>query len=117
MDANNITRGHRISAGGFMLISGILGYFVYGSIDGILGMIPLTFFFSLSLFLACIPFCGVAVPAVVMYSLIIPWVWGLIKVEQTWLVMGFFYVYLLMGLFLTYVIIVAIVFGIDLWKK
>ena len=99
MNINNISYG--VTDFFIVLISGILGYFVYDSVDGALGMILLTFFFSLCLLFAVIPFCGVIIHAVLMHFLVIPFVLNLTALEQTWLVIGFFWVYLVMGLLIT----------------
>lgn len=112
MNTNNISYGNGISSIFIILISGILGYFVYGSLDGALGMILLTFLFSLSLLLASIPFCGVIIHAVMMHFVVIPFVLKHAALEQTWLVIGFFWVYLAMGLLITSLVSVMTILAI-----
>ena len=116
MNTTNITYENGITSIGLILISGILGYFTYDSVDGALGMILLTFLFSLSIFLACVPFCGVVIQAVVMHFLIIPFVLNLTGLEQTGLVTGFFCVYLVMGLLITVLMTILTIVGIIEWR-
>lgn len=68
------------------LLTGILAWFVYGSLNGVLSMILLDILLSISILIALIPFAGIFMMATLTEVWIIPTVLSFTHVEYTWLV-------------------------------
>jgi len=68
-----------------LVLWAVLGYFVYGGMDGALAMILLSIVLGLAVPVALIPFVGFIVYAFLAYYVILPWVIDLTKIDPTWL--------------------------------
>jgi len=83
-----MTKKKRTGAGvtftSFMLFA-ILGYFVYGGIDGALGMILSDMLLSLTALLGFIPVVGVVLYWVTANNIVMPAIFNLTGLHSTWL--------------------------------
>jgi hypothetical protein len=84
-----------------VLLWSALGYFVYGGLGGALAIIILYFLYAFCIFLAVIPFAGVAIQYFVSVRLVNPWVFSLTGIGSTWLTAVMLWVDVAVGALLT----------------
>ena len=106
--------GGGIETGWLLIVLwGILAYFVYDGVGGVLAIVLLGILFALSTILALIPFgMGVVAQVLVMKFVILPFVLDLTGLSATWLTGVMFWVYIVLGIITTIVITLAIVVAI-----
>ncbi|MCW3140657.1 MAG: hypothetical protein N2V72_00535 [Methanophagales archaeon] len=86
----------------------LLGYFVYGSINGALGILLLCIACDFVLLISIIPFVGWLIQTFVMKMIVIPGIVALTGIYLTWLTTTIFFVYLAYGIIVTATVSIAI---------
>ena len=93
-----------------LILSMILGYFVYGNVAGALGIgllyIIVGFFIII---LSVIPVIGLLISAIISYIFIIPMILNFTGLYWTWLVTIIFGLHLIIGLCITIAVLVIII--------
>lgn len=107
----NTTSGSLISR--TSAIVAILGYFVYGNIEGAIGAWLIYIVVGMGVLLCIVPIIGFFVYYFLAKYWIIPKLLILTNLHQTWLISLIFYVDLAIGLILTVLIIGWIIFKIK----
>lgn len=92
-----------------LIVSAILGYFVYGTLEGVLAIILLFIFTGMVNILSIIPLIGWIASCLINWFIVIPWILSFTGLEMTWLVWGIFAYQVLFGLILTVLVIIYIV--------
>lgn len=77
------------------------GYFVYGGIDGVFGILLLVLLYSLSVTLSIIPLCGMVIHGLIMLFVINPWVYDYTGIHSTLLTFVLFWIYFILGCIIT----------------
>jgi len=94
----------------FLILTMILGYFVYGTVAGALGMgllyITLLFFIVI---LSMIPLIGWLISAIISYVFVIPMLLNFTGLYWTWLVSTIFVFHLIVGFMVSVAILFIIV--------
>ena len=90
----------------------VLGYFVYGGIEGLMAMLALCFFYDLALCLSIIPFGGSIIQAVVM-NLISHKLFTILNIYPTWLTTCIFWCYLVCGIVITILVTAIVIANLD----
>ncbi|RLG33236.1 hypothetical protein DRN97_05560 [Methanosarcinales archaeon] len=83
-----------------MLFS-LLGYFVYGSINGALAILLLCIVCNFMLLISVIPFVGWLIQAFLMKKLVITGIAAITGISLTWLTSAIFWVYLVFGIIIS----------------
>jgi hypothetical protein len=91
----------------FIILWGVLGYFVYGGLDGALAMLILATLMGLTIFIALIPFAGVFIQAWFGWNILIPWVMNLTHLTTSWLTTIIFAVDIAMGVIIWIIMTLA----------
>jgi hypothetical protein len=77
----------------FLIVAAILGYFVYGGIDGALAMIVFTLAIGVVSLISLIPLVGFIIYALLVYMWVFPWIMPILHIYPTWLTSGIFGIY------------------------
>jgi len=85
------------------IIGILLAYIVYGSFDGVMGILILNILFSFSVMIAFIPFVGFLLHYVAMKGMILPFVLSATGIGETWLTTLLLVIYVIIGLLTTVV--------------
>lgn len=92
-----------------LIVSAILGYFIYGTLEGVLAIILLFIITGAINILSIIPLIGWIASIVINWFIVIPRILSFTGIEMTWLVWGIFAYQVLLGFILTGVAIVWII--------
>lgn len=92
-----------------LIVSAILGYFVYGTLEGVLAIILLFILTGVINILSVIPIIGWIASIVINWFIVIPRILSFTGLEMTWLVCGIFTYQVVIGFILTGVAIVWII--------
>jgi hypothetical protein len=87
----------------YLAIVAVLGYFVYGGIDGALAMVLVWFILGLCIILAMIPFVGIVLQWWVSTAYVIPFLFELTGIGETWLTTVTLIIMLAIGILVTIV--------------
>ena len=90
----------------------VLGYFVYGGIEGLMAILALCLFCDLALCLSIIPFGGSIIQAVVM-NLISHKLFTILNIYPTWLTTCIFWCYLICGIVITILVTAIVITNLD----
>jgi len=91
----------------YTVLFSVLGYFVYGGIEGLMAVLALCLLYDLALCLSAIPFCGSIIQAVVM-NLLSHKFFIILSIYPSWLTTCIFWCYLICGIIIT-ILVTAIV--------
>lgn len=78
-----------------------IGYFVYGGLDGAIGMFLLAFASNLTALVCVVPFIGIGIYYVLATEIVYPYILNFAGIEPTWLTAVLFALHFIMGLLLT----------------
>jgi hypothetical protein len=86
----------------------LLGYFIYGGVDGALAMGLLGLLYALSILISLIPFAGIFIQYYVMIDVIFPYICEITGITATWLTTVMFAVNLIFGILVWIIMSVAV---------
>lgn len=92
-----------------LIIFAILGYFVYGTLNGVLAVVLLYFITGIINILSLIPIIGWIASSLINWFIIIPWIMSFTGIEMSWLIYLLFGYQVIIGLIITSVVIIAII--------
>jgi len=96
----------------YTVLFSVLGYFVYGGIEGLMAMLALCLLCDLVLCLSIIPFVGSIIQAVVM-NLISHKLFTILNIYPTWLTTCIFWCYLICGIIITILVTAIVVANLN----
>ena len=96
----------------YTVLFSVLGYFVYGGIEGLMAILALCLFCDLALCLSIIPFGGSIIQAVVM-NLISHKLFTILNIYPTWLTTCIFWCYLICGIVITILVTAIVIANLD----
>ena len=96
----------------YTVLFSVLGYFVYGGIEGLMAVLALCLFYDLALCLSIIPFGGSIIQAVVM-NLISHKLFTILNIYPTWLTTCIFWCYLVCGIVITILVTAIVIANLD----
>ena len=96
----------------YTLLFSVLGYFVYGGIEGLMAVLALCLFYDLALCLSIIPFVGSIIQAVVM-NLISHKLFAILSIYPSWLTTSIFWCYLVCGIVITILVTAIVIDNLD----
>jgi len=96
----------------YTVLFSVLGYFVYGGIEGLMAILALCLFCDLALCLSIIPFGGSIIQAVVM-NLISHKLFTILNIYPTWLTTCIFWCYLICGIVITILVTAIVITNLD----
>jgi len=93
----------KISTPIMLIITAILAWFVYGTINGVFSMVLLDIILSISLIIAMIPIVGIFIMMMITEIFTIPMILSFTNIEYTWLVTAMKVVTYIIGTIITLV--------------
>ena len=96
----------------YTVLFSVLGYFVYGGIEGLMAVLALCLLYDLASCLSVIPFGGCIIQAVVM-NLLSHKLFTILNIYPSWLTTCVFWCYLICGILITILVTAIVIATLD----